>query len=126
MASHTKCSCATATTRQPWRGSCTPSLGCEVYSDGGFDQFWLTRLLDAADLPALPVQHVHALYGVACRPLLSRLRPSMVNGLAQSLVRRAEEAAALAHPLRHRAAHDAARLRTTWLHLKDLVAATDR
>ena len=97
-----------------------------VCSDGvQFDGGWLVRLFQAADVTSsVRLTDIFEIYGMACRPLLSRLLPvgskycgrgeEIVRGLARQIAPTAEAAEGARPGNRHRALADADRLRRTW------------
>lgn len=105
-----------------------------VFSDSpAFDGHWLERLLEAANIrQRLPVLHVHQLYGMACRPLLTLMLPEdgrlrqrateRIGTTAKEIVAAAEDAERSRPRVRHRALPDAEGLWRTWRAIQDEVA----
>jgi hypothetical protein len=97
--------------------------GCEIHSDAPeADQIWLDALMRTAGLQRPTVLHVYDALRDAFRPLIDRMPRSTAEGLARSIVMRAETGVERADGIRHRAEPDARRLHDTWQRVREQVA----
>lgn len=95
----------------------------DLFSDApAQDTYWLTVLLDTANLPTMRLRDSYEAFAAACRPLTRRFHASLVTPLAQSIIATAENDAEVATERRHRAGDDAQRLWDTWRRIRERVA----